>query len=56
MVDALPSVRLDVYVPFPDQDRMLLLSFSTPIADLADPMLTLFAAMAESVRWTRETP
>jgi hypothetical protein len=52
---ALPSARLEVYVPFPDRSRTLLLTFTTHVPEPAqDAMLTLFEAMAESLRWTTE--
>ncbi|NLT57232.1 MAG: hypothetical protein GXX79_22255 [Actinomycetales bacterium] len=51
---ALPTTRLEVYLPFPDGGRMLLLSFSTSVEPVADAMVTLFEAMAESLRWRWE--
>ncbi len=45
---------LDVFAPFPGTQQTLLLSFRTPVDDLAGPMATLFEAMAQSLRWTRE--
>lgn len=48
------SARMEAYLPFPSEERMLILTFSTPITDLAEPMLGLFQAMTESLRWTQE--
>jgi hypothetical protein len=42
---------LDVYLPFPDGRRTLLLSFRTPVTAVADQMVILFQAMAQSLRW-----
>jgi hypothetical protein len=51
----LPDTRLEVQVRFPDGGRTLLLTFSTPLPPvLADAMVELFEAMAESVRWRSE--
>ncbi len=47
----LPVTRLQVYVPVPNKAEMLLLSFSTPIDPIADAMVTLFDAIAGSLRW-----
>jgi len=47
----LPVTRLQVYVPVPNTTEMLLLSFSTPMDPIADAMVTLFDAIAESLCW-----
>lgn len=48
----MPDTRVEVQVPFPDGGRTLLLTFSTPLPQvLAEAMVGLFEAMAESVRW-----
>lgn len=44
-------VGLDVYAPFPDRSRILLLSFRTPVEQVAEAMLVLFEAIAGSLRW-----
>jgi hypothetical protein len=45
---------LDVYVPFPDRSRILLLSFQTPMEPIAAAMTTLFEAIAGSLRWRED--
>ena len=47
----LAVTRLQVYVPVPNRTEMLLLSFSTPMDPIADAMVTLFDAIAGSLRW-----
>jgi hypothetical protein len=47
----LPVTRLQVYVPVPNTPEMLLLSFSTPLDPIADAMVSLFDAIAGSLRW-----
>ncbi|MGH3886011.1 MAG: hypothetical protein ACRDSZ_05455 [Pseudonocardiaceae bacterium] len=49
----LAVTRLQVYVPVPNTTEMLLLSFSTPMDPIADAMVTLFDAIAGSLRWKR---
>jgi hypothetical protein len=44
---------LDVFVPFPDRSQILLLTFRTPMDQVADPMLLLFEAIAGSLRWRK---
>jgi hypothetical protein len=39
----------------PGSERMLLLSFRTPVEAVAEPMMMLFEAIAESLRWKWET-
>lgn len=52
--DELPITRLDVYVPVPGRQEMLLLSFSTPMDPIADAMVALFDAIAGSLRWKQK--
>jgi len=49
----LAVTRLQVYVPVPNTTEMLLLSFSTPMDPVADAMVTLFDAIAGSLRWKK---
>jgi hypothetical protein len=60
-VPAMLSVTcLDVFIPVParpDSERSeqtLLLSFRTPVAAVAEPMMMLFEAITQSLRWTWE--
>ncbi|GGR11618.1 hypothetical protein GCM10015536_16410 [Streptomyces griseomycini] len=50
--DALPSVTLDYQVPVPGTEAHLLLTFSTPLVQIADAMVELFDAVAASLKWT----
>jgi hypothetical protein len=43
--------NLQYFVPLPGSTDLVLLSFSTPNLGLADPMVELFDAMAESLQW-----
>lgn len=43
--------QLEYAVPIPGTDGLLLLSFSTPVEALAEPLVTLFDVMATSLRW-----
>jgi hypothetical protein len=43
---------LDVHVQVPDSGAWLLLAFATPVEALAEPMLALFTAIAQTLRWT----
>jgi hypothetical protein len=45
------AVILDVYVPVPESSAYLMLSFSTPLAALADAMVGLFDSIASTLRW-----
>ena len=45
---------VDVFLPVPDAPRVLLLSFSTPVAPLAGPLTTLFLTIAGTVQWRRD--
>ncbi|KAF3469726.1 hypothetical protein GL259_22630 [Streptomyces sp. Tu 3180] len=49
--DALPSVTLDYQVPVPGTEAQLLLTFSTPLVQIADAMVELFDAVAGSLKW-----
>ncbi|MDN3268479.1 hypothetical protein [Streptomyces sp. MA15] len=49
--EALPSVTLDYQVPVPGTETHLLLTFSTPLVQIADAMVELFDAVAGSLRW-----
>ncbi|GLY30951.1 hypothetical protein [Kineosporia sp. NBRC 101731] len=42
---------LDVYVPFPDRSQILLLTFRTPMEEIASSMTILFEAIAGSLRF-----
>jgi hypothetical protein len=43
--------RLDYFLPVPGRPGLLTLSFATPVAPLADPLVMLFDAITESLRW-----
>ncbi|MET8895020.1 hypothetical protein [Streptomyces albogriseolus] len=49
--EVLPSVTLDYQVPVPGTETHLLLTFSTPLVQIADAMVELFDAVAGSLRW-----
>ncbi|WP_405817421.1 hypothetical protein OG241_23060 [Streptomyces sp. NBC_01390] len=49
---ALPSVTLDYQVQIPRAQAILLLTFSTPLIQIADAMVDLFDAVAGSLSWT----
>jgi hypothetical protein len=42
---------LDIHLPVPDSGAYLILSFSTPLAPLADAMVGLFDTIAGTLRW-----
>ena len=42
---------VDVFIPVPDQPRCMLLSFSTPLVPMFEPMTTLFVTLASTVQW-----
>jgi len=44
---------LDVHFPVPDSGAYLMLSFSTPLDELADAMVGLFDSIAGTLRWLR---
>jgi hypothetical protein len=43
--------RLDYFLPVPGRPGLLSLAFATPVEPLADALVLLFDAMAESLRW-----
>jgi hypothetical protein len=45
--------HVDVHLPVPDVPRLLLLSFSTPLVPLFEPLTELFLMMATTVQWDR---
>lgn len=47
----LPSVTVDYQVPVPGTDQSLLLTFSTPLVQIAEAMVELFDAVAGSLQW-----
>ncbi|MFE2532871.1 hypothetical protein [Streptomyces sp. NPDC059371] len=53
-IDALPSVTVDYQLGVPRSDMNLLLTFSTPLVQIADAMVELFDAVAGSLRWKDE--
>ncbi len=51
VAEAERSRSVDVFIPVPDQPRCLLLSFSTPLVPMFEPLTTLFVALASTVQW-----
>ena len=50
--DALPAATLVEYlIPMPEPGEVLLLSFSTPVDELAEVFTDLFDAVAASLMW-----
>jgi hypothetical protein len=49
--DQPPVTSLDVHIPVPESSAYLVLSFSTPLAPLADAMVGLFDSISETLRW-----
>jgi hypothetical protein len=49
--ETLPAVTLDYQLPIPAADAWLLLTFSTPLVQIADAMVELFDAVAASLAW-----
>ncbi|MFG3171538.1 hypothetical protein [Streptomyces sp. NPDC048200] len=47
----LPSVTSDYQLPVPATEAHLLLTFSSPLVQIADAMLELFDAVAGSLKW-----
>jgi uncharacterized protein YukE len=45
--------QMTANAPPPGQPGLLVLSFSTPVEPLAEALVMLFDAIAESLRWTR---
>ncbi|MCX4989243.1 MULTISPECIES: hypothetical protein [unclassified Streptomyces] len=50
-IDALPSMTVDYQLGVPRSDMYLLLTFSTPLVQIADAMVDLFDAVAGSLSW-----
>ena len=48
---ALTVTQVDFFVPVPGSDGLLLLTFTTPIEQLAPPLVKLFDVMGGSLRW-----
>ena len=46
-----PVTNLDIHIPVPGSSAYLLLSFSTPLAPLADALAGMFDAIAGTLRW-----
>ncbi len=46
---------VEYFVPVPDQDEVLMLTFSTPLEPIADAMAELFDAVAGTLRWRKNT-
>jgi hypothetical protein len=46
-----PETLLDMHVPVPSSSSYLILSFSTPLTQLAGPMTELFDTIASTLRW-----
>ncbi|MFF7375647.1 hypothetical protein ACIP4Q_11250 [Streptomyces massasporeus] len=42
---------VEYFVPVPDRDEVLMLTFSTPLEPIADAMAELFDAVAATLRW-----
>ncbi len=49
--EVLPSVTVDYQLPVPGAEAHLLLTFSTPLLQIADAMVELFDAVAGSLTW-----
>ncbi|MFF5143912.1 hypothetical protein ACFY6U_29980 [Streptomyces sp. NPDC013157] len=49
--EVLPSVTVDYQLPVPGSAAHLLLTFSTPLLQIADAMVELFDAVAGSLTW-----
>jgi hypothetical protein len=46
-----PVTMVDYLMPVPRKKGLLTLAFATPLEPLADPLVLLFDAIAESLRW-----
>ncbi|MDQ1038020.1 hypothetical protein QFZ75_004436 [Streptomyces sp. V3I8] len=46
---------VEYFVPVPDRDEVLMLTFSTPLEPIADAMTELFDAVAGTLRWQKKT-
>ncbi|MFD3313001.1 hypothetical protein [Streptomyces sp. NPDC058694] len=44
---------VEYFVPVPDRDEVLMLTFSTPLEPIADSMVELFDAVAGTLRWQK---
>ena len=51
--DALTVTQVDYFVRLPGANGMLVLTFSTPIEQLAPPLVQLFDVIGGSLRWVR---
>jgi hypothetical protein len=49
-------VAVDYFLEFPSGDGMALLSFSTPLAVLREPLIELFDAVVGTAQWSYATP
>ncbi|MFJ4818835.1 hypothetical protein [Streptomyces sp. NPDC088801] len=49
--ETLPSVTVDYQLPIPGAGTSLLLTFSTPLVEIAEAMVQLFDAVAASLVW-----
>jgi hypothetical protein len=47
------ATSLDIHFPVPDSGAYLMLSFATPLDELADAMVGLFDSIAGTLRWLR---
>jgi hypothetical protein len=45
---------VEYFVPVPDRDEVLMLTFSTPLEPIADAMVELFDAIAGTLCWQRQ--
>ncbi|MDQ1028522.1 hypothetical protein QF035_006104 [Streptomyces umbrinus] len=45
---------VEYFVPVPDRDEVLMLTFSTPLEPIADSMVELFDAVAGTLRWQKK--
>ncbi|WP_147472636.1 hypothetical protein [Streptomyces triticirhizae] len=50
-----PNTLVDFHLPIPNSGGWLVLTFSTPIPELVDPLADMFDAIADSLRWTEAT-
>jgi hypothetical protein len=46
-----PVTMVDYLLPMPGKKGLLTLAFATPLEQLAEPLVLLFNAIAESLRW-----
>ncbi|MGH3165272.1 MAG: hypothetical protein ACRDN0_05180 [Trebonia sp.] len=52
-MDEPPVTRLDYMMTIPGKSGMLTLAFSTPLEPLAEPLVVLFDAITETLRWVK---